>query len=117
MRYLSRAGLYGLALAAVWVALGWFHDPTLHFAPLLVAAVVPLGVALAGPPPPFSRRLGGAAAGAAIALAATAVLALGNRLEGSSLLPAGGAVSEAVAFSLAGAIVGLVLGLARRGDG
>jgi hypothetical protein len=117
MRYLSRAGFYGLVLAAVWLALGWLCQATLHFAPLLVAAVVPLGVVLAGPPPPFSRRLGGAAGGAVVALAATAVLALGGRLEGSSLLPAGGAVSEAVAFSLAGAVVGLVLGLARRRDG
>lgn len=117
MRYLGRAGLSGVALAAVWVALGWLYDATFHFAPLLVAAIVPLAVALVGRPPPFSLRLAGAAAGAVIALAATTALALGGRLAGPSLLPAGGAVAEAVAFSLAGAVVGLVLGLARRGDG
>jgi len=117
MRHFRRAGFYGLALASVWVVLGWSYDTTFHFAPLLVAAVVPLGVALAGEPPPFPRRLAGAAAGAALALAATTALALGGRLDGPSLLPAGGAVAEAVAFSLAGAAVGLVLGLARRRDG
>ena len=117
MRHVWRAGLYGLTLAAVWVALGWLYDGILHFAPLLVAAVVPLGVALAGEPPPFPRRLAGAAAGAALALAATGALALGGRLAGPSLLPAGGAAAEAVAFSLAGAAIGLVLGLTRRRDG
>ena len=109
-----RAGLYGGVLAAVWVMLAWLHDTDYHFAPLLVAALVPLGVALAGEPPPFSRRLAGAAVGAVLTLAATAALALSGHLDGPSLLPAGGAAAEAVAFSLAGAVIGLVLGMARR---
>jgi len=112
-----QAGMYGLVLAAVWVLVAWLQDTTLHFAPLLVAAVVPLGMALAEKPPPYSRRLAGAAAGASLALAATAVLALAGHLDGPSLLPAGGAVAEAVAFSLAGAAIGLVLGTARRRRG
>jgi hypothetical protein len=42
------------------------------------------------------------------------LLALTGHLDGPSLLPAGGALAEAVAFSPAGAAIGLVLGLARR---
>jgi hypothetical protein len=114
MRSLWRASLYGVVLAVVWVVLAWLYDATFHFAPLLVAAVVPLGVALAGDPPPLTRRLGGAALGALIALGATTALALGGHLADPSLLPAGGALAEAIAFSLAGAAVGLVLGLTRR---
>jgi peptidoglycan/LPS O-acetylase OafA/YrhL len=114
---LWRAGLYGVVLAGVWVLLAWLNDTTLHFAPLLVAAFVPLGAALAGEPPPFSRRLAATAVGAALALAATAVVALSGHLDGPSLLPAGGAVAEAVAFSLSGALIGLVLGTARRRGG
>jgi len=113
MQPLWRLGVYGVVLAAIWVAAVWLNETTLHFAPLLVAALVPLGVALAAEPPSFPRRL----AGAAVALAATAVLALSGHLDGPSLLPSGGAVAEAVAFSLAGAVIGLVLGMARRRGG
>jgi membrane protease YdiL (CAAX protease family) len=59
-------------------------------------------------------RLAGAAAGALLALAATALLAATGHLDGSSLLPSGSAVSEAVVLSVGGAAAGLVLGLARR---
>jgi len=117
MQPLWRLGVYGVVLAAIWVAAAWLNETTLHFAPLLVAALVPLGVALAAEPPSFPRRLAGAAVGAAVALAATAVLALSGHLDGPSLLPSGGAVAEAVAFSLAGAVIGLVLGMARRRGG
>jgi hypothetical protein len=117
MQPLWQAGLYGVVLAAVWVLAAWLNDTTLHFAPLLVAALVPLGTALAGEPPPFSRRLAATAVGAALALAATTTLALTGHLDGPSLLPTGGAVAEAVAFSLSGAVIGLVLGMARRRGG
>jgi len=117
MHPLWRAGRYGAALAAVWTVLAWLNDATYHPAPLLVGAVVPLGVALAADPPRSSLRLAGAAVGALLAVAATAALAVSGHLKGSSLLPTGGAVAEAVAFSLAGAVVGLVLGMARRGGG
>ncbi len=117
MQPLWRAGLYGAVLAAVWVAVAWLYDTTIHFAPLLVAAVVPLGASLVAEPPPFPRRLVAAAIGAAAALAGTAALALGGHLDGPSLLSAGGALAESVAFSLAGAVIGLLLGTSRRRGG
>jgi hypothetical protein len=111
-----RAVAYGVVLAVVWVLLAWFHDAAYHLAPLLVAAVVPLGVAVAARPPRPAIRLAAAGAGAFLALAATLILALAGRLHGGSLLPTGGVAAEAVAFSLAGALIGLVLAMARGGD-
>jgi hypothetical protein len=114
MKPLWRAVLYGLILAAAWAVPAFLTGNVYHPAPLLVGAVVPLGVALTPEPPSPRLRLAGAAAGAAIALATTGLLAATGHLEGASLLPAGGAAAEAVAFSLAGALIGWVLGLARR---
>lgn len=114
MRALRQAGLAGLVLAGVWVGLAFVQDGILHFAPLLVSAVVPLGRSLAALPAGRRALLGAGALGASLALAATAALALAGRLEGDSLFPAGGAATEGVAFSLAGAVVGSVLGMVRR---
>ena len=114
MKPLWRAVLYGVVLAAAWAVPALLTDNIYHLAPLLVGAVVPLGVALTPDPPARPLRLAGAASGAVLALAATGLLAATGHLEGASLLPTGGAVAEAVAFSLAGALIGLVLGLARR---
>jgi hypothetical protein len=114
MKPLWRAVLYGVALAAAWAVPAFITGNVYHLAPLLVGAVIPLGVALAPEPPAPRLRLAGATAGVTLALAATALLAATGRLDGPSLLPAGGAVAEAVAFSLAGAAIGLVLGMARR---
>lgn len=114
MKPLWRAVLYGVALAAAWAVPAFITGNVYHPAPLLVGAVVPLGVALTPDPPSPRLRLVGAVAGALLALATTALLAATGHLEGPSLLPAGGALAEGVAFSLAGALIGLVLGLARR---
>jgi hypothetical protein len=114
MKPLWRAVIYGIILAATWAMPAFLTGNVYHAGPLLVGAVVPLGVALAPQSPTSGQRLVGAIAGAVLALATTALLAATRHLEGASLLPAGGAVSEAVAFSLAGAAAGLMLGLARR---
>jgi len=114
MKPLRRAVLYGVILAAAWAVPAFLTDNVYHFAPLLVGAVIPLSVALTPDPPAPRLRLAGAVAGAVLALATTGLLAATGHLEGPSLLPAGGAPAEAVAFSLAGALIGWVLGLARR---
>jgi hypothetical protein len=114
MRSLGRAVLYGSILAAAWAVPAFLTDRVYHLAPLLVGAVVPLGVALAPPVPRPAIRVAGAAAGALLALGVSGLLALTGHLDGPSLLPAGGALAEAVAFSPAGAAIGLVLGLAKR---
>jgi hypothetical protein len=93
MQPLWRAGLYGAALAAVWVTVAWFYDTTFHLAPLLVAAVVPLGASLTGERPP-PRRL--AVTIGAVALAATAA-GLGGTPPGLAVRR--GAPAESVAFA------------------
>jgi hypothetical protein len=114
---LLRSALYGLGLAAVWVVLAWLNEGTVYnAAPLLVSAVVPIGLALSGRP-----TLGAAAVaavvGAAMALSGTALLVLLHRLEGPSLLPSGNATTEAAIFSVAGAGIGYVLASFRRKNG
>jgi hypothetical protein len=107
---LLRAALYAAILAGVWVVLAWTNDrTTFHPAPLLVSLVVPLGVGLVEERPPASLRLWATVGGALEALAATTLLAVTGHLEGGSLLPTGGAVTEAVAFSLAGAAIGFAV--------
>jgi hypothetical protein len=114
---LRRATLCGAGLAALWLAVAFLNRGTVyhlyHLAPLLVAAVVPIGFALSRDPGARSAALIAAATGTGMALAATVLLAATGRLEGGSLLPSGGAVAEAVLLSLAGGAVGLVLGLRR----
>ena len=112
---LRRAALYGIGLTALWMVLAWLNRGTVyHLAPLLVAAVVPVGLVLSETPGTRSTALGATGLGTGLALAATLVLAVAGRLEGGSLLPSGGAVTEAVVLSLAGGVVGLALGWRRR---
>ena len=114
MKPLWRAVLYGVILGAAWAVPAFLTGNVYHPAPLLVAAVVPLAVGFAKPAPRPGLRLAGAVCGAALALGISAVLAATGHLDGKPLLPGGGALAEAVAFSLIGAVVGAVVGIARR---
>jgi len=114
MQPLWRAVFFGMILAAAWAVPAFLTDNVYHPAPLLVGAVIPLGVALGPRVPAMPLRLAATAAGAILALATTALLGATGHLDGPSMLRTGSALAEAVAFSLAGAGIGLVLGLARR---
>jgi len=114
MQPLWRSASFGVILAAAWAVPSFITGNVYHFAPLLVGAVVPLGVAIGPRLPATALRLASAAAGAILALATTGLLAVTGHLDGPSILPTGSALTEAVTFSLAGAAIGLVLGLARR---
>jgi hypothetical protein len=112
VRSVLRAGAYGLGLSGIWLLLAFLNEGIVyHAAPLLVAVVVPSGVALADRRSPARTLAAAAIAGAGLALAATGILAAAGRLDGSSLLPLGGAITEAAVFSLAGAGGGFLLGL------
>ena len=114
MQPLWRAVFFGMILAAAWAVPAFLTDNVYHPAPLLVGAVIPLGVALGPRMPAMPLRLAATGAGAILALATTGLLGATGHLEGPSLLRTGSALGEAVFFSLAGAGIGLVLGLARR---
>jgi len=100
---IRRALLLALFLAALWAVLAIVRSGvTYHLAPLLVAAVPALGAraeTAAGRVVP--QRL--AAVGLAGALGVTLLLSALGRLDGPSLLPFGGAATEAVLFSALGA--------------
>jgi len=100
---------YAIALAALWAVLAW-NSPstTYHLAPLLVAGVIPAALLLGDERSPAEIVLTAGGIGAALALVTTAGLGLAERLIGPSLLPASGAVMEAVVFAALGAAAGTV---------
>lgn len=98
------------ALALLWAILAIARDGvTYHLAPLIVAAVP--AAALGVEAKISSRALPGLAVlGAAIGLGMTLLLTAIGRLSGPSLLPFGGAVVEAVIFSVVGGVLGAIIG-------
>ncbi len=111
-----RAVSISLGLAVLWVAVAFLRSgTTFHLAPILVAAAFPVTVAYDTRDRMSMRHLALASVvGLAIALVATLILTLADMMTGPSLLPSGGAVTEAVVFSLIGAIGGFVIATLRR---
>ncbi len=111
-----RAVSISLGLAVLWVVVAFLRSgTTFHLAPILVAAALPVAVAYDTRDHTSTRDLVLATVvGLAIALVATLILTLADEMTGPSLLPFGGAVTEAVVFSLVGALGGLVIATLRR---
>jgi hypothetical protein len=112
---IRRATWYTLGLTGLWIAVAaWRPEVTYHLAPLLIAAVPPIAIAIEDPQQVDRRAVVVAGlAGLGLSLAATAVLSALGWLSGPSLLPAGGAAAEAVVFSFVGAIAGTVVAMIR----
>ena len=111
-----RAVSISLGLAVLWVVVAFLRSgTTFHLAPILVAAMFPVAVSYDSPDQISTLHLALASViGLAIALVATLILTLADEMTGPSLLPSGGAVTEAVVFSLVGAIGGFVIATLRR---
>ncbi len=94
---------------AIWVAAAVVRDGmTFRLGPLLVAGAVPVVLALDLPTGAGVMAVGlPAALGLVAALSFTLLLTLAGRMAGPSLLPFGGAVTEAIVFSVGGAASGL----------
>ena len=106
MRVRAFSSAFGFATLWVFLALAR-PGTTFHLAPLIVA-LVGAGSLLGREPTPSERRVG-VAAGAIAALSGTGVLAAIGRLGGPSLLPAGGAVTEALLATLLGTLAAIAL--------
>ncbi len=113
---LRRAASISLGLAVLWVVLAFLRSgTTFHLAPILVAGALPVVVAFDLQDQISAQHLVlPTAIGLVGALAATLVLTVADELTGPSLLPFGGAVTEAVVFSATGAIGGFMAGALRR---
>lgn len=111
-----RSGLLaGGLLAAVWTIAALAQPTsTYHLAPILIAGAVPVLGRRTGAP--MSRLVLAAAAGGMIAASGTVLLAGFDLLQGPTLLPYGGALAEALTFTAAGAVGGLLLGLTIPGN-
>ena len=106
---LVRAGVWMFVLLGVWVLLTiWNPDSTYHIAPLVVAVAWPVGVrGRIGPQRPVIA-FGIAAGSTAVAIIATLVLDVFNRLEGPVLVGTSG-VSESMLAALIGGLIGLIV--------
>ena len=111
-----RAVSISVGLAVLWVVVAFLRSgTTVPLAPILVAAVLPVAVAYDSRGQTSTQQLILATVGGlAIALVATLILTLADEISGPSLLPSGGAVTEAVVFSLVGALGGFVIATLRR---
>ncbi len=111
-----RAVSISLGLAVLWLVVAFFRSgTTFHLAPILVAAALPVAVAYDARDQTSTQGLVVASVvGLAIAFVATLILTLADMMTGPTLLPFGGAVTEAVVFSLVGAIGGFVIAMLRR---
>ncbi len=110
-----RAVSISLGLAVLWVVVAFLRSgTTFHLAPILVAAALPVAVAYDTRGHTSTQQLVLATVGGlAIALVATLILTLADEMTGPSLLPSGGAITEAVVFSLVGAFGGFVIATLR----
>jgi hypothetical protein len=106
-----RAAFMTLGLAVLWVVVALLRTGvTFHLAPLLVAAAFPVGMSYDADEPISAGGLAVASlAGLAAALVTTLILAALGEMTGPSLLPFGGAATEAVVFAAVGAIGGFVI--------
>jgi hypothetical protein len=113
-----RAASISIGLAVLWIFVAFVRSGlTFHLAPILVAATFPVVYAFDSDDPISARDLvPPTVAGLAISLLATLILAVAGEMTGPSLLPFGGAATEAVVFSLAGAIGGFGIGLFQAGS-
>ncbi len=111
-----RAVSISLGLSVLWVVVALVRSgTTFHLAPILVAAALPVAVAYDTRDQTSTRDLVLATVvGLAMALVATLILTLADEMTGPSLLPSGGAITEAVVFSLIGALGGFVIATLRR---
>ena len=111
-----RAVSISVGLALLWVVVAFIRSgATFHLAPILVAAAVPVAVSYDSRDNVSTLRLALASMiGLAISLVATLILTAADMMAGPSLLPSGGAVTEAVVFSLVGALGGFVVATLRR---
>lgn len=112
---MRRAASISIGLAVLWIFVAFVRSGlTFHLAPILVAGTFPVIYAFDAEEPISARGLvPPTVAGLAIALVTTLILAVAGEMTGPSLLPFGGAATEAVVFSLAGAIGGFGIGMFR----
>ena len=102
------------AFGAIWVLMAWAKPENSFFLfPVLVAAAVPVSYRLiAGRALPISIALGASIAGLLNVFLLAAMLAITGKLDGPTLLPAGGHVVDAIGLGLFGAVGGTLLATA-----
>jgi hypothetical protein len=99
------------AFGAIWVFAAWARPENSYFMfPFFVAAAVPVSYRLAARRAlPVGIAVGSSIAGLFNVFLIAALLAIGGKLEGPTILPFGGSVVEAIVVGFLGALVGIFL--------
>ena len=105
---------YVAFLALVWVVAAWIRPTsTYHLAPILTGGAAPVVAVMSST---VGERRDIAALGI-MGIALTAIIAVGlaavSLLEGPSLLPTGGALTESLVFGVVGGAAGVAYGVGR----
>ncbi len=105
--YIYLSGAFG----AIWVMMAWSWPENSYFMfPVLAAAAVPVSYRLiAGRTLPLGTSIGAAVAGLLNVILLSAMLTIAGKLEGPTMLPAGGAMVDAILLGLTGAVAGTLL--------
>ena len=103
------------AFGAIWVLIAWAQPGNSYYLfPMLVAAAMPVSYRLvAGRALPMPVAVGSAVAGLLNVFLLAAILAIAGKLQGPTILPAGGAVVDSIVLGLVGATAGGFLSAAR----
>ncbi len=98
-------------LGAIWVLMAWSRPENNYFMfPILVAAAVPLSYRLiAGRALPIGIAMGAAIAGVFNVFLLAALLGIAGKLDGPTMLPAGGPVVDAIILGVIGGAAGTLL--------
>lgn len=109
MLALRRVGLASLVVVALWaILIATRQGVTFHLAPIFSAAAPALLARYEGRLKQSTALYVGLI-GLVITLVATFAFSAAGRMDGPSLLPAGGATSESVVFAVIGAIAGVLI--------
>ena len=105
--YIYLSGAFG----AIWVMMAWSWPENSYFMfPVLAAAAVPISYRLmAGHTLPLGISIGAAVAGLLNVILLSAILTIAGKLEGPTMLQAGGAMLDAILLGLMGAVAGTLL--------
>ena len=118
MSRLTRPAVWAIGFSALWTILAVARSgTTFHFGPLIVAGAIPLMATLEARTMPWGSLAAGALSGLALALITAFALDAGGNMDGPSLLSFGGALTEAMVFTLVGVVAATSFAAVRRATG
>ncbi len=106
----NRAVGFAIGFTFLWLGLAiWRDGVTYHLAPILVASIPAFVYRATTDRRTWSKVISPVSWGAALAIVGSLGLAVVDRMNGPSLLPFGGALTESLLFAAAGTILAVLV--------